>query len=319
MRSIIKVLMASICARFRPLLLLIFIRGASSSSNLFVRNWGKKWLHRFDPDVLRKITSSKITQKSSIFESEYQGKLILELSEHIDYRIFMQGYFDNFILENFILNKHKQIVLIDVGANIGAISISAALQGVKVIAFEPNPIICEKFLANINANPFINNVILNQIALGSQSQANSGMIDLYVQPENSGSSSIFKDWNQGRKVPKIFQTRITTIDDYVEHNSLVHQHCQEWILKIDVEGMELDVLSGARKFLTDFYPIIIMEWRQDLLHDPIQSRQMLNLKFPDYTFYSGRSFARGILQEFEYDKTEENIVGLSAKSNNPLI
>jgi FkbM family methyltransferase len=244
---------------------------------------------------------------------------MLELSEHIDYRIFMQGYFDNFILENFILNKHKQIVLIDVGANIGAITISAALQGTKVIAFEPNPMICEKFLANINANPLINNVTLNQMALGNPSQANSEMIDLYVHSGNSGSSSMFRDWNHGRSVPKIIRTRISTIDDYVKHNSLVHQQGQEWILKIDVEGLELNVLEGASKFLNDFYPIIVMEWRHDFIHDPIQSREMLNLKFPLYTFYSGRSFARGILQEFEYDKTEENIVGFSVKSNNPLI
>lgn len=318
MRRIIKLLIAKICARFRPLFFLKFIRRASLSSNLFIHNWGRKWIRRFDPDVLRKVTSTTITQKQTFFESEYQGNLILELSEHIDYTIFMQGYFDKFILENFILNRSKEVILIDVGANIGAISISAALQGVQVIAFEPSPAICKKFSANIKANS-LDNIILNQTALGNQYQANSGIIDFYVQPANSGTSSALRAWNPGKQVPKIIQIVISTLDDYIDSNSLVHRSGQEWILKIDVEGMELNVLEGAKKFLTEFNPVIVMEWRQDLINSPLESRNALNANLPNYTFYSGKSFSRGLLQEFEYDKTEENIVGFKMNSNNPLI
>lgn len=316
MRTELKLLVAHLSAIFRPLVLLIIIREASKSSNLIIRRWGKKWLHRFDPDVLRKLMSFPITRKSIFFKSESQGNLNLELSEHIDYTIFMQGYFDNFILEHFIHNNPKQIILLDVGANIGAISISAALRGAQVIAFEPNPTICEKFSANIKANS-LNNITLIQTALGNQNQANLGQIELYIQPANSGTSSMISSWNDGKRHPKKIHVKITTLDDFLGQYPLVHSHDQECILKIDVEGMELNVLEGAMDFLNDFSPVIVMEWRHNLIQDPIQLRQKLKSEIPNYIFYSGKNLVKGILQEFEFDETEENIVGYSIKSHNP--
>jgi predicted metal-binding protein len=59
-------------------------------------------------------------------------------------------------------------------------------------------------------------------------------------------------------------------------------HSTLFMVKIDVEGGELDVIQGATKFIAEYRPIIILEFRKDLLKE--KSVELLNYlsKIPNY-------------------------------------
>ena len=74
---------------------------------------------------------------------------------------------------------------------------------------------------------------------------------------------------------------MTTFDRYAQ----TFRHLPtttSFLIKIDVEGGELDVIQGAIKFITEFKPIIVLEFRKDLLKE--KSDELLNYisKFPNY-------------------------------------
>jgi FkbM family methyltransferase len=136
--------------------------------------------------------------------------------------------------------------IFDVGANKGSMSkIFARLyQNTKIFAFEPLPIFQVKS-SRIN---------LNQVALG----AHIGTAQFYVCKHNASSSLIlpYLESRWLRKKAKILgsspkdlyeeiQIQLTTIDKVVNDNSIK----SIFILKIDTEGSELDVIDGARESL----------------------------------------------------------------------
>ena len=125
-------------------------------------------------------------------------------------------------------------LVIDVGANIGMISIrSAKLVGDsgKVIAIEPNPKIAPLCRANIELNG-LKNVTVIQTALG----AHEGTISFNCDPCDDCSRVVEQG---GVTVP------ITTLDKIMQAEAGRAID----LLKIDVEGYELVVLEGAPECL----------------------------------------------------------------------
>lgn len=125
-------------------------------------------------------------------------------------------------------------LVVDVGANIGMISIqSAKLVGPagRVIAIEPNPRIISYCKKNIVLNG-LENITPIQTAMGSE----EGSV-LFNCDDCDDRSRVVSEG--GIRVP------LTTLDKIMERepNRKIH------LLKIDVEGFELSVLEGARESL----------------------------------------------------------------------
>lgn len=137
-------------------------------------------------------------------------------------------------------------VVIEVGANIGAHTLFLAQQvgrsGV-VIAFEPQRILFQTMCANLALNS-VPNVYTLQQAVGAK--AGSVVIPAidYTQENNFGGLSL-GNYENGEGVP------LATLDGFN------FPACS--FLKIDVEGMELDVLHGAERLLRQFRPVIYLE------------------------------------------------------------
>lgn len=141
--------------------------------------------------------------------------------------------------------KPGQIVL-DVGANIGAHTVLfAQLAGPmgRVYAFEPQRLIFQQLCANIALNT-LSNVYCYQMGLSSH-PCNMVVPPIdYNKLGNFGLVSLTED-GVGESVP------INTIDSF----QLAACH----FIKIDVEGMEKEVLSGATQTIKKFRPIIYAE------------------------------------------------------------
>jgi FkbM family methyltransferase len=137
-------------------------------------------------------------------------------------------------------------VVVEVGANIGAHTVHLAkLVGPRgmVIAFEPQRIIFQLLCANVALNELFN-VRTYHAAAGQQPGALKVPPLDYAAANNFGGLSLGHA-AQGENVP------VMTLDQLVLPSLR--------LLKIDVEGMEIDVLSGARQLIAKHRPILYVE------------------------------------------------------------
>jgi len=125
-------------------------------------------------------------------------------------------------------------LFVDVGANIGSYSILAgACEGVKVIAFEPVPRTFSWLQKNIKINALENRIEAMNIGLAEQKgsinfSSNLDALNHVVLQEKHNTSVVKVDVNK--------------LDDILDHK-------YPTVIKIDVEGYELQVLNGAKKIL----------------------------------------------------------------------
>lgn len=137
-------------------------------------------------------------------------------------------------------------IVLDIGANIGTHTVFFAkkvkARGI-VYAFEPQRIIFQNLCANVSLN-WLTNVKCYNMALGKS----SGHIFVpylnYLQRKNFGGLRL-GNFTEGEKI------KLITID------SLRLEKCN--LIKIDVEGMEADVVKGASKTISKHKPILFVE------------------------------------------------------------
>ena len=181
----------------------------------------------------------------------------LSLSEHMQSRIFWVGYYNQEIVS--LLDKLllEEMVFIDVGANIGELTMVASRRvgpHGRVISFEPvssNLLILTK---NLDSNSLANTKI---VAKGlSDRQGTAYMYQACVQTETSeenlGLNSLYAGTGDGVPIQSI---PLTTLDLFLEENPLERVD----FIKIDVEGAELPCLKGAEQTLRRFKPTLIVE------------------------------------------------------------
>jgi FkbM family methyltransferase len=142
-------------------------------------------------------------------------------------------------------------VVIDVGAHIGYYTLLVARfidrKLGHVYAFEPNPATFEVLRHHIKINNLAHVTVLN-VALG----ASTGQIELFLGPSrNTGMASMFSRESGQEKVC----TPITTLDRFVNTNNLKSID----LIKMDVEGAEVEVLEGARNVLGSYVPRLVLE------------------------------------------------------------
>lgn len=138
-------------------------------------------------------------------------------------------------------------VVIEVGANIGSHTVALANfvgPGGKVIAFEPQMVLFQNLCANVALNGHTNVLTFNN-AVGATAE----MLELpkieYDKPNLFGAHGIGPHGGGG----KVMCIRL---DDFVKLN-----HCK--LIKIDVEGMESDVLKGAAALIKKCKPALYVE------------------------------------------------------------
>lgn len=133
--------------------------------------------------------------------------------------------------------KKERAVLYDIGANIGAYSLIAGAEGMKVIAFEPSPenyatlhrnIALNNLNSKVTALPFVLGSI-NSIASFDGGDTSSGATHGFVQGTRERGASL----------------AVLTLDACVREFQLAPPSA----IKLDVDGGEVEVLRGATQTL----------------------------------------------------------------------
>ena len=142
---------------------------------------------------------------------------------------------------------------IDCGANVGYFSVMAgALVGPdgNVVAIEANPVTYELLVHNLNKN--LTGIPIH-CALGSSTDE----VELFVPSDGDVYSSLRSDGLVKNSVTfRSIKVQSRTLDEVVEQLGLNRVD----VVKIDVEGAELDVLSSGTKLLKTFRPVVVVEY-----------------------------------------------------------
>jgi FkbM family methyltransferase len=130
------------------------------------------------------------------------------------------------------LRSHDQFI--DIGANIGSYTILAASEvGAKTISFEPIPSTFKVLIKNVELNSVQNHVQALNIGLGSQ----PGILKFTNNLDTVNHVAFGEEEN-------IIDIQVKTLDQ-IEFDD------RTTFIKIDVEGFESDVISGAKNILSN--------------------------------------------------------------------
>ncbi len=185
-------------------------------------------------------------------------KIRVVWTDVIGYSIAVDGYYDIPTVRVIQELLKAGMTFVDVGAHVGQYSLLASgLVGKEgaVHSFEPEPEVFNLLRHNILING-LHNVHLIGCALGASPKD----VELYVaRPDNIGQTSLRQPTNFSGVQVKV---QCRTLDDYAEEHGMNRIN----LIKIDVEGAELDVLLGARGVLSrNPKPHIIIEFWEEFL------------------------------------------------------
>lgn len=172
-----------------------------------------------------------------------------------------RDYYDNKIIRQILDGNDpyripdKLNVVVDIGANIGCVSLLAASRGARVYAFEPESSNYETLVHNIKVNNLNDRVICVNEAVGI-----SGTIKLYIHDKNSGATSSYLE-QKGLSPDKYQEIKSVTIRDVFNRFDI--QHCD--LLKLDCEGSERDVIRDFDDDLAGRVKQISVEFHNKLL------------------------------------------------------
>lgn len=202
--------------------------------------------------------------------------LLMELDSRswIDWNLLFRGDYEPHLTRLWRKLAAQGSVAIDVGANVGAHTLTMARavgpRG-RVLAFEPNPLVREVLVRNLALNG-ITHVNVFDCALGSQ----HGSLPLRVPKRDSEEFS-----NMGLASLVALETPhdlvtvdIRTLDDVLESEGVARVD----VIKIDVQGYEMETLRGMRECLARHRPAVVFEydawaWRQALV-DPKEAFEL---------------------------------------------
>ncbi|NEY89031.1 FkbM family methyltransferase [Tabrizicola oligotrophica] len=146
-----------------------------------------------------------------------------------------------------IIRAHcpQAAVFVDIGANIGNHALFALkMLGVrKVIPFEPNPVALAVLRSNLGLNGELGRCDLAHLGLGLSDRAQGGLAMEVDKPN--------KNLGGGRLVEG-GELRVIRGDDALAPEAVD-------FIKIDVEGMEMQVLRGLSQTITRCRPVIFIE------------------------------------------------------------
>ena len=149
-------------------------------------------------------------------------------------------------------------VCFDVGANFGYFSCLFAICEAKVYGFEPLPEVCAMNKTALELNGLQDAVRTECIGLG----AAEGTFSIYTFPGLSRGHATATDLGRADAVPH--ECSITTLDHFCDRNGVKTVA----FMKIDVEGHELDVLTGGSSLLsTATAPVVHFEVNEHCLAD----------------------------------------------------
>ena len=148
--------------------------------------------------------------------------------------------------------------MIDIGANVGTYSIAATEAGAtKVYAIEPGRTF-KRLKYNVNLNKLQKKVKIYNFGISKS----NGYLNWYEELNNIGNAHLLKDKNDIDLSKtntflneNFIKVKVRTLNSFVKENKID----QIDLIKIDVEGMEWDIIKNCEKIIKHHKPILLIE------------------------------------------------------------
>lgn len=189
--------------------------------------------------------------ETKIFTKTIKTGLSFRVSpkDHIQKDIFWYGYYDKEVTATFLSFIEKDTVMLDIGANIGYFSLLAAQKATEgeIFSFEPVSATRDLLIENIRLNRLENIRALPWCVSNA-----SGERKIYISSaDNIGMSGLAPAENFSGLTE---QVESIAIDPWAATNGI-----EPTLIKIDVEGAEMEVLEGMQAILAKCKPVIFIE------------------------------------------------------------
>ena len=134
--------------------------------------------------------------------------------------------------------------VVDIGANVGnhAMFFATRMGAARVVVVEPNPLAMAPLMANVLLNRLEGVIDLGLLGVGL-SDASGGGYGMKRHDRNLGATKMFAGKGD---------LQVHAGDDLLQDEA-------PDLIKIDVEGMEIKVLSGLEKIISTHRPVILIE------------------------------------------------------------
>ena len=152
--------------------------------------------------------------------------------------------------------------IVEAGAHVGTHAIPLAREAAKtghtLVAVEPQRVLFELLVNNAALSDPSNIRMRNAFLSGAPGLAPAQVAESYLVPWNYGAYSMDRGYSQERPYPGILRpaqdVEVTTVDRLRADYGLIPS-----LLKLDVEGHELEVLKGAQVTLSVYSPYVFAE------------------------------------------------------------
>jgi FkbM family methyltransferase len=198
--------------------------------------------------IKRYITEILINKYAEKYINENKQIVIFSF-DYISNQIIVDGVYEKDELTILIewlnkLNTNNNIfngLMYDIGANIGNHSLYFSDYFKVVHSFEPHPLIYK--LLEINTS-LVKNIKINNYGISDENEK----LNMTFNKINMGGTKVTNE-----KI-NIIEANFRKLDELEKENSEIIK-----LIKIDVEGHEMEVLKGARNIIKKNNPIIIFE------------------------------------------------------------
>lgn len=221
----------------------------------------KSWL----PITRIKIFGAKILYRlTTLFVGKERRVIVrdgvkyeVDLAEGIELSLFLFGKFQSHITENNFLKIKSDFTIIDIGANVGLMTLQFAklVPKGKVISFEPTSYALERLKKNLSLNPELaERVEVINSFVSEKSDANPDIVAYSSWKVNGERGTDDHPVHLGTPKPAEGVPSIS-LNDFVEQRNINKID----FIKIDTDGHEYEVFKGADKAIAKCKPVIIFE------------------------------------------------------------
>ena len=184
-----------------------------------------------------------------LFYENKTESYILHRNETISNSIFIDNEFDFYKIKRVLKIIKKKYYLLDIGANIGSISLPAIKRDYfkKAICFEPDKASYRLLKANILINDIEDQMIAYNLAISDKKGTQKLLSD---NKNNRGNNMLVRNDTKMSK-------NITLVETDILDNFCKKLNKENALIKIDVQGHEGEILKKAKKTLTKKIPIML--------------------------------------------------------------
>jgi FkbM family methyltransferase len=195
------------------------------------------------------------------------GSYIKMFLDHQDVRsvpfsVLADGFYEPFQSDILVELGKNSTHFLDIGANMGfySLALSAENPSLTVDAFEPQPKVFTNLSKNIGLNNFSTRIQIHNTGLGNA----KGELIMYIPRFTGTGGASFRNLHVEEGIATQIKVPVNVLDEVMKkHPDLI---------KIDVEGCELNVLLGADEIISLSKPTIMVEllrkWMKPFEHTP---------------------------------------------------